>query len=53
MEKNSVFKVQEEEGGRLKAFGKKKITAMMQRRGIGDLVQSWRGKINVHYMHFT
>lgn len=32
---------------------KKKITAMMQRRGIGALVQSWRGKINLHYMHFT
>lgn len=32
---------------------KKKITAMMQRRGIGALVQSWRGKINLDYMHFT
>lgn len=31
----------------------KKITAMMQRRGIGALVQSWRGKINLDYMHFT
>lgn len=32
---------------------RKKITAMMQRRGIGALVQSWRGKINLDYMHFT
>ena len=32
---------------------KKKITAMMQRRDIGALVQSWRGKINFPYLHFT